>query len=224
MPVMEPKFNVLLPATVIVATLEKPEDAVSRLARFVDEALFVVMFKLLNSAFVSTKVNPPDPMFDKVKFRPAVVEGAVRLFVRVTVAPPANVTLLTVKFCKALAVIVAVPAAVLPAVAFKLSPLNVTLVIVPAAVVLDPFTSVIVTVPVRIPPVADVNVGVPPPPVEAVTVGKACPAPALFWEESTVAPAELGVPTVYELPELITAVVFKVKPGIVAPAATAATC
>ena len=147
-PVIEPKFNVLLPATVMDATLEKPEVATSVLARFVAEALFVVMFKLLNSAFVSTKVKPAEAEIpDKVKFNPAVVEGTARLFVKVTVAPPTKLTLLTVKFCKALAVIVAAPAVVLPVVAFKLSPLNVTLVIVPAAVVLVPFTSVIVTVP-----------------------------------------------------------------------------
>ena len=107
------------------------------------------MFKAVNSALVSVKVSPVDPEIpERFKFNAAVEEGTVKLFVKVTVAPPAKLTLLIVKLASEFAVIVAEPVVVLPAVAFKLKPFKVTLVIVPAAVALAPLTSVIETVPV----------------------------------------------------------------------------
>ena len=116
-----------------------------------------VTVKLLNSPLVSAKVTLPGVLF-KFKFNAAVAEGVVRLLVKVTVEPT-KVALLTVKFAKALSTIVTEPAVVLPEVPLFDKPPTVTEVIVPAAVVLVPLTSLIVTGAPYKPPVAVVMVG-----------------------------------------------------------------
>jgi hypothetical protein len=123
-----------VPPTEIPVKLVVP---VPKVTVFVPE---LVIATVLSSEFVSTNVKAVLPV--EVRFNAAVVLGTAKLFVRLTVEVLAFAT---DRLAKALSVMVYVP--------FALKPSSVTEVIVPAAVALEPFTSVTVTVPSNIPPV-----------------------------------------------------------------------
>jgi hypothetical protein len=131
-----------VPPTVIVVRFAQPVPSVVTAAA-VEPLPVVVMFKVEISAFVSFRVKPVTAPVVRFNVLPLAPD---RLLVIIKVDVPEFVT---VKLVKALLVIVE-----FTALGSKDIPAKATFVMVDAAVALFPFASEILTIPLKIPPVA----------------------------------------------------------------------